>query len=343
MLFRTFTFKRYSQSAQAVGQGGKLALSQLALADLCMGLQLLRLKQYAFTGAPAPVALAPPFAIRNFAAWGLSDPAGAPEPQAETNEAAGDINSTDAVPIELHPLVDASSGDEALAHHHVEDGHEPDSDDDGTCRPLLVESMLASGRYFIVPVYPAMCDVKHATLVADPPAEGNGAGKVAGDALRIKHLCEDIDCSSLARGIAAPGSTSQPSGAETPDDGQRLPSEHESESECMQHLYADVVWSSLALGKAARGSTSQPSGAETLGDGLAGGHTRPPGILGTATVATAPAGSQARPQAAPHADSVAGSHTRPPGAAESAHTETVDAEVAAGSHTRPPGAWTADE
>ena len=51
-----------------LGQGGELALSQLALADLCMGLQLLRLKQYVFTGAPAPVALAPPFAIRNFAA-----------------------------------------------------------------------------------------------------------------------------------------------------------------------------------------------------------------------------------------------------------------------------------
>ena len=46
---------------------------------------------------------------------------------------------------EQRTLGDVSSCDKALDYVHGDDGEEPDSDDDGTRRTLLIERMLASG------------------------------------------------------------------------------------------------------------------------------------------------------------------------------------------------------
>ena len=81
---------------------------------------MLRPKRYDFTGAPACAASYPTFVIRNFAAWDLSDPAGAPEPQVDADEADVDANGIEPVPIELQPLVAETSVNELPPYHHVE-------------------------------------------------------------------------------------------------------------------------------------------------------------------------------------------------------------------------------
>ena len=95
--------------------------------------------------------------------------------------------------VERRTFGDAASGDEALEHIQGNDREEPDYDD-GVTRPLLIERMLASGQYFIVPSVLGTSNGTAVTHVVEPPAGGANA------------------------------SYNHPSGAETPDVGRGLPS-----------------------------------------------------------------------------------------------------------------------